>query len=113
MNNINKLFKNTISTYLFVLCLILILKLLGLEYIKLDTSNPFVIFIDNILNNKIINYIFNLILILISQYIMVSIITKHKDIKYLLKSIPFTIVVHSIIKNILIPYKLNLISDLL
>ena len=112
-NNTNKLIKQTVDTYLFLLCLMFIFKLIGLDYIGLDISNPFVIYIDNILDNRIINYIFNLSTILISQYIMVSIITKSKSIKYLILTIPFTIIVHTFIKNLLIPYKLNLFSDIL
>lgn len=50
--DLNKLFSRTIITYIYILSVIVIIKLIGLDYFGLDLSNPFMLKINNCLENN-------------------------------------------------------------
>lgn len=111
--DLNLLLQRTIFTYSFILSIIFILKLTGLDYIGLDISNPFIVLLDNIMTNKIIFNIVCLISIMFSQHIMLSLIFKKNVFKYTLYTIIPTFLFQYFINPILYTYGLNTIADIL
>lgn len=90
--DVYKLFSRTITTYLFILCITLAIKILGLDYFGLDLSNPFLLKLNTLMNNNfIINNIIYLIPLCINHYIILSITcddNSKKMIKYNLCLLP-------------------------
>jgi len=111
--DLNLLLQRTIFTYSFILSIIFILKLTGLDYIGLDISNPFIVLLDNIMTNKIIFNIVCLISIMFSQHIMLSLIFKKNVFKYTLYTLIPTFLFQYFINPILYTYGLNTIADIL
>lgn len=109
----NKYLSASLRVYLFVLIVIFIMKLIGLDYFGIDTSYPIVSYIDSIYNNFIIANIINFIFIMFYQHIMTSLIIENKSYKLTLISIPFTFVFQFFIKSILIKYGLNVIGEII
>lgn len=76
-----KYLSQSLRVYLFVLVVIFIMKLVGLDYFGLDANN---IFINNLndflIKTKLKNYIC-FIFLMIYQYLMMSIIMKDKSTK--------------------------------
>ena len=92
----NKYLTTSVKVYLFVLVIIFILKLVGLDYFGLDTSNYIVNEIDVILDKIHFKKISFFIGIMIYQYLMVSIICRDNSKKmklYNLCSTPITFAV--------------------
>ena len=72
----NKYLFASLKVYLFVLVLIFILKLVGLDYFGIDTSNKIINSIDLLFSNIYIKRIIFFIGIIIYQYLMLSIFCK-------------------------------------
>ena len=93
----HKYLRVSLKVYLFVLVLVFIMKLVGLDYFGLDLNNNIFNYINsNFLNNKITLSIYNITLIMIYQYIMISIICKNNTTKIRLINIytfPFTLTI--------------------
>lgn len=71
--DINKLLSRTCGTYMFILILILVIKIIGLDYFGLDLSNPFILKLTSILkSNRILNNIFFMIPLTFNQYVILS-----------------------------------------
>lgn len=69
----NKYLSESLKVYLFVLLVVFILKVVGLDYFGLDMNNPTILNISNVIkSNKIINNLFFFIPLLFNQYIIVS-----------------------------------------
>lgn len=69
----NKYLSTSLKVYLFVLIIVFILKVVGLDYFGLDLNNPIILNISNVIkSNKIINNLFFFIPLLFNQYIIVS-----------------------------------------
>lgn len=113
----DKYLTTSIKVYLFVLIIIFILKMVGLDYFGLDYSNKIIIYLDNLfIKYKYIKIMFYFSELMIYQYVMTSIIVNDnskKFIKYTLITIPFTFVLHARIKGLLIKYNLSIIVELL
>lgn len=109
----DKYLSTSLKVYLFVLVVIFILKLIGLDYFGIDISHPFIIFIDNIYSNFIIGNIINFIFIMFYQHIITSLIIGKKSYKLTFISIPFTFVFQFFLKTIFIQYGLNVIAEIL
>lgn len=105
--------KRTILTYTYVLFTIFILKLCGLDYFGIDTSNPFIVFIDKLYGNFIVENLINFIFIMFYQHVMTSTIINSKSYKLTLLSAPFTFVFQFFLKRPLIEIGLGVFGDTL
>lgn len=103
----------SLKVYLFVLVIIFIMKLIGLDYFGLNLDYPIVNFIDNIYENFIIANIINFIFIMFYQHIMTSLIIGFKTYKLTFISIPFTFIFQFYLKAFLIKYGLNVVAEIL
>ena len=90
--DLEKLCSTTIVTYVFVLCVTLIIKIIGLDYFGLEISNPFIFKISKLIqSNCIVNNIIYFIPLIFNHYIVTSIICNDKSkrlIKYNLLFLP-------------------------
>lgn len=94
-----RFFTTSVKVYLFVLIIIFILKLVGLDYFGLDTNNYIVNMIDVFLDKIHFKKMSFFIGIMIYQYLMVSIICRDNSKKmkiYNLCSTPITFIVQYI-----------------
>lgn len=105
--------ERTIYTYVFLLVVCFILKLVGLDYVGIDMSSPFIVSLDKVMNNFVIFNIVSFILIMFYQYIMTSLILNHKTIKLTLYSLIPTFIFQFFIKSILMTYNLNVVGEML
>ena len=88
----SKYLSTSLKVYLFVLVIIFILKLVGLDYFGIDINNStYLKFNDFILNHKLENVYYSLTLYFY-VYMYVSICCKDNSRKSKLWSIPFTII---------------------
>lgn len=94
----NKYLSQSLKVYLFVLVIIFIMKLGGIDYFGLDTSNSIVVTIDKIMHNQIIKNIVYFSMIMIYQYLMIGMVVDKNIIKPTLYSIPFTFIFNGYIK---------------
>jgi len=70
----DKYLSTSLKVYLFVLIIIFILKLIGLDYFGIDIDNPTIIRITNILNNNwVLRDVIYFIPLLFNQYVILSI----------------------------------------
>lgn len=111
----NKYLKESLKVYAFLLVIIFIMKIVGLNYFGLDLDNKAFNYINsNFLNNKITLSMYNITLIMIYQYIMISIICKNNTNKMRLINIytfPFTLTIQ-LLKSLLIGSIFSLILEL-
>lgn len=105
--------ERTIYTYIFLLVVCFILKLVGLDYVGIDMSSPFIVSLDKVMNNFIIFNIVSFVFIMFYQYIMTSLILNHKTIKVTLYTLIPTFIFQFCIKNLLMTYNLNVVGELL
>lgn len=105
--------ERTIYTYVFLLVICFILKLVGLDYVGIDMSSPFITFLDKLMNNFVIFNVVSFMFIIFYQYIMTSLILNHKAVKLTLYSLIPTFIFQFFIKNTLIIYNLNIIGEML
>lgn len=107
------LMERTVYTYIFLLVMCFILKITGLDYFGINTSSPFIMFIDKIANNIIFYNLINFILIMFYQYVITSLILNDTSIKLTLYSLIPTFLFQFFLKNILIYYNINILGELL
>lgn len=105
--------ERTIYTYVFLLVVCFILKLVGLDYVGIDMSSPFIVSLDKVMNNFIVFNIASFVFIMFYQYIMTSLILNHKTVKLTLYTLIPTFIFQFFIKNILMTYNLNVIGETL
>ena len=109
----DKYLSQSLKVYLFVLIIIFIMKLVGLDYFGLDVNNEGIIFIDNLMKNPIIKNIVFFSMIMIYQYLMIGMVSNKNIIKPTLYSIPFTFIFNGYIKpNIPFAYITTIIEIL-
>lgn len=101
--------ERTIYTYVFLLVVCFILKLVGLDYVGIDMSSPFIVSLDKVMNNFIIFNIVSFVFIMFYQYVMTSLILNHKTVKLTLYTLIPTFIFQFFIKNILMTYNLNVV----
>ena len=71
--NINNFLSKTLITYTFLLVIIFILKLVGLDYFGLDLNNEIVINLTKLINkHRLINNMYHMVPLIIYQYITIS-----------------------------------------
>ncbi len=69
-----KYLSTSVQVYLFLLVIIFIMKLIGLDYFGLDTNNKLINYVGNLIeNNIIVNNIIYIIPLLINQYVIISV----------------------------------------
>lgn len=84
-SNIDNFLSKSLSTYIFLLIIIFIMKLVGLDYFGIDLENEITIKInDFILTNYTIQNIIFIFPLLISQYIILSITLKDNSKKMII-----------------------------
>lgn len=105
--------ERTIYTYVIILFVVFMMKLIGLDYFGISMSSPFIMQLDKLLEVKILFNIICFLCIMIYQHIMTSIILKDKCYKLTLFSCLFTILLNTQLKKVLIPYNLNAVADIL
>lgn len=89
----DKYLSKSIEVYLFVLMIVFILKLVGLDYFALAVDNPIMIKIDKIFSNLILQNVLYFILLISFQYLMLSSVCKDNSKNFKIMtviSMPFT-----------------------
>ena len=92
----SKYLSTSLKVYLFVLVIIFIMKLVGLDYFGLDINNPIILEIDKICVKYNIYYLYVIIVCYFTSYILVSLTLKDnskKLKKFMLITLPITIVI--------------------
>lgn len=77
----DKYLKTSLKVYLFVLVIVFIMKLVGLDYFGLDLNNSFMINLDNLLKQTKLIYIIDFVTLYIMFYIYISIVCDNKKVK--------------------------------
>lgn len=88
----NKYLSASLKVYLFVLAIIFILKLVGLDYFGFDVENKNLILLEKYILSYKFDYIWYFITIYINTYILITISINKYDKKYLLYSLPVAII---------------------
>ena len=112
-NDVKLILKRTVLTYTYILFTVFILKLCGLDYFGIDTSNPFILWLDGFLNNFIVFNVINFILIMVYQHIMLSLMTDNKCYKFTAYSAFFTFAFQFGLKKRLMVCGLGVIGEFL
>lgn len=86
----NKYLSTSVKVYLFVLVIIFILKLVGLDYFGLSADNPVIVKVNDFALKFNLTNVWFFITLYIYTYFIVSISCDNKDLK--LKSLIFTII---------------------
>lgn len=76
----DKYLSTSLKVYLFVLVIIFILKLVGLDYFGLDVNNSIMIIIDNFLTKTKLVYLIDFITLFIMFYIYMAIVCNNKKV---------------------------------
>lgn len=76
-----KYLSTSLKVYLFVLVIIFILKLVGLDYFGIDVNNKFLLTIDNAILKYNIATIYQMITLYINVYIYYAIVSNTKKVK--------------------------------
>lgn len=96
----NKYLKTSLTVYIFVLLVVFILKLVGLDYFGLDLNNQIIIYLSKLVStNIIINNIVFVSMLAINQYFMASLTLKDNSNKmkmYNLIVLPFSYVLQGL-----------------
>lgn len=101
-----KYLSTSLKVYLFVLVIIFILKIVGLDYFGIDISNPIITRVASKFENPYVKDALYLLLLVVYQYLMMSIIFKEDSFKlkkYVFILIPFTYGIQ-LLKGILVNY---------
>ena len=116
----DKYISASLKIYTFLLVIIFILKIVGLDYFGLDVNNQFLINISNYCIKFKIDYIYSYINCFITVYIMASLSLKEnskKLKKFILITMPITIIVKYLATGLLwlqmIPLKKNITKFLI
>ena len=110
----NKYLSASLKVYLFVLIIIFILKMMGLDYFGIDISNQKAIHIEQILERYKLTEISYFIVLMIYQYLMASIIVKDNSKKlkiFTILTIPSTALLQHI-KSIYVNNPLMFICEM-
>ena len=88
----NKYLKASLRVYIFVLVIVFIMKLVGLDYFGLDTSNPIIVKMNDFCIRYNLTNLWYCITLYLYGYIIISISANNKKVKLItLLSLPFTI----------------------
>lgn len=109
----DKYLSTTLKVYLFVLIVIFIMKIVGLDYFGISQEVSIIMFLDKAMDIYIVRTLVNFVLIMVYQYIMVAIITNKKVIKQTLISIPFTFLFNAYVKMPLLNSGYTIIIEIL
>jgi len=109
----DKYLSTTLKVYLFVLIVIFIMKIVGVDYFGISQEVSIIMFLDKAMDIYIVRTLVNFVLIMVYQYIMVSIITNKKVIKQTLISIPFTFLFNAYVKMPLLNSGYTIIIEIL
>ena len=77
----NKYLKTSLKVYIFVLVIVFILKLVGLDYFGLDINNPIMIKLNDIVNHFKIKEIWYIFTLWLYAYLIISIVSNNKKVK--------------------------------
>ena len=88
----DKYLSASLRVYLFVLVIIFIMKLIGLDYFGIDVNNKTLAQLGSFIINNKIDYIWYFITIYFNTYIMISISINKFDTKCKYYSLIFTII---------------------
>ena len=110
-NDYNKYFIKVLQIYVFVLFLIGILRLIGLDCFNVNIENKkllaLISYVDS--HNSIKNLLY-LVELMLFQYFITSLILNDNSNKfkiYTIKTLPFTLIFHGYLKGLLEPYYLS------
>lgn len=112
----DKYLSTSLKVYLFVLLIIFIMKLVGLDYFGIALDNPIMIKLGKICNNIYIRDTINIFFLMTYQYLMLSTICKDNSKKFKFINLLTTPLTYSIqfIKNKLLNYNiLTLLLELI
>lgn len=105
--------KRVIVTYLYVICLLFVLKLFGFNIIQINQQAGFIKYIDKAMSYQFVKNMVNFTLIMTYQHIMLSVASDKPCWKLTLISIPFTYCFQAYLKNILIVYNIDVLCEIL
>lgn len=103
-----KYLSTSLKVYLFVLIIIFILKLVGLDYFGLDLTNPIMMKLEKGFNKLYVKDTINFSFLVFYQFLMLSTVCKDESDnfkKYTLFMMPFTCIVQ-LSKNYLLKYNI-------
>lgn len=96
----NNYLKTSLKVYIFVLFIVFILKIVGLDYFRIDINNPIIVKVNNLCLNYHLIDIWYCITLFIYTYIIVSISTNEiNSYKIVLLFMPLIIISKIICKN--------------
>ena len=99
----HKYLSTSLKVYLFVLVIIFILKIVGLDYFGLDLKNPIMLYLEKLFSNLYVRDVYYLIELMFTQYLMISIICKDNSRKLKIITIistPITYIFLLLISNL-------------
>lgn len=92
----DKYLSASLKVYLFVLIIILIMKLIGLDYFGLDINNPIMLKIDNFCNKFGLYYLYVVIVCYFTSYVLISLSINERSKKlhkFMIITLPLTLLV--------------------
>ena len=109
----DKYLSASLKVYLFVLVIIFIMKLVGLDYFGLDVNNPTLIKISDFCINFKLDYVYSYINCFINSFIIISIMCKRNDKKIFLYSLLWfpIIILFQYLKGIINSPLMHVFSD--
>lgn len=111
--DIDLIAKRVITTYMYVISILFVLKLFGFNIIQINQQAGFIKYIDKAMSYQIVKNLVNFTLIMTYQHIMLSIASDKPCWKLTLISIPFTYCFQAYLKNILIMHHIDVICEIL
>ena len=96
-----KYLSTTLKVYTIVLIILFILKVIGLDYFGLDSSNPTINRIDAVLSKYRLDYVYQWMCLYLNFYLLNSIIYKTTKIKLIELVIPSSIVICAVTLKLL------------
>ena len=99
-----KYLSTSLKVYLFVLVIIFILKIVGLDYFGLDYNSPIIKVLDNYCSNPIVYRLIQFALLFIQLYLLAIITTKKRQKVF---EVILVTLINQVTSYFLIKYKLN------
>ena len=92
----NKYLKASLKVYLFVLVIIFILKIVGLDYFGIDKNNPILVEVDKLFENRYLLDFYYLLTLTFYTYVVISISCNSiNSFKYTLLTLPISYLVQN------------------
>ena len=92
----NKYLNASLKVYLFVLVIIFIMKIVGLDYFGIDKNNPILVEVDKLFENRYLLDFYYLLTLTFYTYVVISISCNSiNSFKYTLLTLPISYLVQN------------------